>query len=409
MLAMSLVVLMACDKNGQDPETPVIKKNKEFVPVVLTKVQEDVMQKTNSFGLDVFAELLKNEVETVGKNMMISPLSLSSALSMCVNGADGITEEQMLDVMGYGSFTVDEMNSFYEVMLDALVRADEKVDFLSANSIWHLKGISLYDSYKENVLKTFFADIEEVDEFNADAGNRINEWCSKKTYGKIPKFIESDKDKGVVKLINALYFKGDWTEPFDQPKKKVFNHENGSVSQIETISDLRMMNYSEAENFQCVEIPYGNCAFVMDLILPSKYMSMKEAAVALATGVWDNLVCSMEKENVILKFPVFDIKYRKDLGEILINLGMSSAFVDADFSKMSPTNLAISQVMQKTVISVTEKGSEAAGVTDVNMEVMAPEDGTGGEKVITFIADRPFFFMIRESSTGTILFLGKKA
>ena len=118
---------------------------------------------------------------------------------------------------------------------------------------------------------------------------------------------------------------------------------------------------------------------------------------------------SMTEDEVMLEFPVFDIKYGKDLREILIELGMSSAFTAADFSKMSPTELLISQVLQKTYISVTEKGSEAAGVTDVTLEdSMAPE-GDEGEKMTTFIADRPFFFIIRESSTGVILFMGKKS
>lgn len=136
---------------------------------------------------------------------------------------------------------------------------------------------------------------------------------------------------------------------------------------------------------------------------------MKNAAKTLTADVWDSLTQSMTEDEVMLEFPVFDIKYGKELSEILIELGISSAFTAADFSKMSPTELLISQVLQKTYISVTEKGSEAAGVTDVTMvDVMAPE-GTEGEKLTTFIADRPFFFIIRESSTGVIMFMGKKS
>lgn len=413
LLTAYLVMLISCDKiigkNEQVGETPAIEKNKEFVPVVLTKAQEGIKQETNSFGFDVFAEILDNEAEMVGKSMMISPLSLSSAVSMCLNGADGITEKDMLKVMGYERYTLDEMNSYYEVMLDALVRADEKVDFLSANSIWHVKDVSLYASYIENVSKIFFADIRQVDEFNAAAVRQINEWCSDKTSGKIPEFIESNRSEGKVKLINALYFKGEWTNKFDKPYKKTFSHESGSVSQTEMISDLREMKYAESEYFKCVEIPYGNGAFVMDLILPSEGMSIKDAAAALTADTWDNLTASMKSDEVMLEFPVFDINYGKDLRGILINIGLSSAFVGADFSKMSPNDLVISQIMQKTVISVTENGSEAAGVTEVIMEETVTPDDVGGDKFTTFIANRPFFFMIRESSTGTILFLGKKA
>ena len=126
--------------------------------------------------------------------------------------------------------------------------------------------------------------------------------------------------------------------------------------------------------------------------------------------VLSDMFASLTEEIVKLQFPVFEIEYGKEMTQVLMDMGMTSPFLDADFSKMSPTDMVISSVMQKSYINVSEKGTEAASVTDVTLEdAFAPEESGAGVKIRNFIADRPFFFMIRESSTGVILFIGKKA
>ena len=415
LIILTSLIIVSCDivsaVSTDEPEKQEIVKNKYFEPILLTKAQERIAQESNAFGLGVFAELMSDYATTVGKDLVISPLSLSSALSMCVNGAEGRTKEQMLDVLGYEGFTIEEMNSYYDIMLDALVRADEKVDFLSANSVWHEKDILLYEEYKENLANVFDASVNEVESLSDEAViHAINEWCSDKTNGKIETFLEEGQDDGDVKLINALYFGGEWTTEFEKPISLTFNHETGTVSRLETVTGIRTLEYVENESFKLVEIPYGNSAFVMDFILPQEGLSIAGAAADLDMDVLRDMFASLTEEIVKLQFPVFEIEYGKEMTQVLMDMGMTSPFLDADFSKMSPTDMVISSVMQKSYINVSEKGTEAASVTDVTLEdAFAPEESGAGVKIRNFIADRPFFFMIRESSTGVILFIGKKA
>ena len=284
------------------------------------------------------------------------------------------------------------------------------MDFLSANSIWHLKDILFYNEYKENMANVFDASINEVESFADEAViDAIIEWCSDNTNGKIVDFLDGSQD-GDVKLINALYFGGEWTTEFEKPISLTFNHETGTVSRLETVTGIRTLEYVENESFKLVEIPYGNSAFVMDFILPQEGLSIAGAAADLDMDVLSDMFASLTEEIVKLQFPVFEIEYGKEMTQVLMDMGMTSPFLDADFSKMSPTDMVISSVMQKSYINVSEKGTEAASVTDVTMEdAVAPEGSGAGVKIRNFIADRPFFFMIRESSTGVILFIGKKA
>ena len=124
LIILTLLIIVSCDivsaVSTDEPEKQEIVKNKYFEPILLTKAQERIAQESNAFGLGVFAELMSDYATTVGKDLVISPLSLSSALSMCVNGAEGRTKEQMLDVLGYEGFTIEEMNSYYDITTDAI-------------------------------------------------------------------------------------------------------------------------------------------------------------------------------------------------------------------------------------------------------------------------------------------------
>lgn len=142
------------------------------------------------------------------------------------------------------------------------------MDCLSANSVWHEKDILLYEEYKENLANVFDASVNEVESLSDEAViHAINEWCSDKTNGKIENFLEEGQDDGDVKLINALYFGGEWTKEFDKPVSIIFNHVTGAASKPEAVSETRILEYAENESFKLVEVPYDNGAFVMDFIL----------------------------------------------------------------------------------------------------------------------------------------------
>jgi serpin B len=399
ILGLIGLTLISCVKSEQDN----ITRNEDFVPICLTKAQAMITADVNSLGFNVLAELLASDMTDIPTNPVISPLSLSSALSICANGADGRTKEQILDVLGIQEGDINNLNEYYSVMLDALYKADRKVDFFSANSLWHDPLINIKEDYRKNVSQTFNAELKAVNFNDKSTVDNINKWCSSKTNGMIPVIIDELATGTSVMIINALYFKGMWQRAFETTQDKVFKHADGSISTEKMIIENRILNYTETDIFKCVEIPYGNGAFVMNLILPVDDLSVENVAKSLANGDWINNSNKLSEHEVKLEFPTFEVKYSHDMSNIMTALGMEDAFTEyADFSNMSDTKLSISSIDQHTAINVTEKGTEASSITNI---IMKPESNIGDENV-EFIANRPFLYMIRESSTGVILFIG---
>ena len=402
----TVFVVVSCTKEHDRDDA---LKNDKFVPISLTKAQGEITMNVNSLGFNMLSEIMSKNMSPVS-DIMISPLSLSSALAMCVNGAEGRTKEQILDLIGLQDGDVADMNSYYSLMLESLFRADKKVDFISANSLWHQPSITLKKSYKNSIADIFDAELKAVDFSDASSVDIINSWCSSKTNGMIPMIMKKPDPGVAVKLLNALYFKGMWKEEFKETQEKTFRHENGDISTEKTIIEISPFKCAQTPSFKCVEIPYGNGAYVMDLLLPAEDISIHAAAENLARGDWSEISKKLGDKAVHLEFPTFETKYDCDFSEILISLGMIDAFSEeADFSNMTDASLSITSVSQYVSINVTEKGTEASAITDVDFGITSPGPDDGQDEIFEFIANRPFFYLIRESSTGVILFVGIKS
>ena len=402
-LTMMLMVAMltACNSDDILPKD----RNKKYVPIELTRAQKEI----NGNVVKLAFNMLDYQVTpTTDKSLFLSPLSLSAALSMVANGADGATYDQMAALLGFEGKSVEEVNGYYDHIINALMRADRGVDFITANSVWVKPGFELLDSFENTVEDKFLAEVESVDMGSQKGIDRINQWCSANTNGKIPTILDKPDSALLLFLANALYFKGGWKMEFEKTETKDFHHANGTTSSKSSIVATRSMAYYADEKLKTVEIPYGNGAYVMDMILPHEDVTLEDAAAYLAEdGVWVKIINNFSSLEVDLQFPKFRIESDMVFNEMLQQMGMVDAFDSqaADFSKMTEGDLMISFVRQKTYIDVTEKGTEAAAVTGVGME------GSAGPPMdkYEFIADRPFFFLIRERSTGVILFVGLHA
>ena len=404
MLALGSV--WACNKQDpendvEDPENPDIVEDKPFEPIVLTKAEREINDASNQFGLDVYHKIYE------GDNMLISPLSLSLALAMTTNGAEGRTAEDMLSTLGFAGQSKDDMNSYFQKMVTSLLKADPKTIFEVANSIWADEMIGIKKSFTDVTKEYYLSEVYPADFKTQATVDKINEWCSDKTHGKIPTIMDSPNPNLVMALVNALYFKGTWAFDFDDKiKKEDFTTINGSKSKVEMMT-AKLKSYAEYDGFSMVRLPYGNGAFSMDVILPSKGEDFGKAVERFDISAYRRLCGTLGAANVNLKFPKFTFDYNTTLTDVLKELGMSLAFSNsADFSAMAEKALKISMVKQKTFIDVNEKGTEAAAVTFIGMEMTAYVPGE--PKTVDFFADRPFLFTIRENSTGAILFLGQK-
>lgn len=406
LLGMTLTI--SCGKESTEPEIdPQEEESNTLTPIMLTKAEREVANSANSFAFDAYRALYQDE------QMFFSPLSLSLALSMTACGADGKTAEQMTHVLGFDEYSTEDVASYYKKMVEGLKTIDNKTTFESANSIWIDKKLNVKKSFLATAGEYYAAEARNVSFADPSTLTAINKWCSDNTHGKIEKMLDSLSPDCVMALINAIYFNGKWAIDFDdKTSKENFKTISGNKVKLDMMSVSFRLTYSSVDDWAMVEIPYGNGAFSMSVILPPENIPFKKAAEGFDSDRWASLYLHRNSANVNFRMPEFKFEYNvKNLPAILNQLGMIDAFTGAaDFSKMAeiPAGdvLYIGDVKQKTFIKVNRKGTEAAATTVVEMgyaSAVMPE-----LKNVDFIADRPFFFLIREATTNSILFIGQK-
>jgi serpin B len=208
-------------------------------------------------------------------------------------------------------------------------------------------------------------------------------------------------------LINAIYFKGIWQYDFDKENTSdgTFYLNNEATVQVPVMKQTATMRYAANELFSMAELPYGQGNFSMLVLLPQNGHSTDEIITALTPGNWDTWISTLTEKKVDLHLPKFTFEYENQLNDELEAMGMGIAFTDlADFSKINGTGgLCISKVLHKSFVEVNEEGTEAAAVTSVEISYTS----IGPDYTPKFYVDHPFLFAIRETSTGTILFIGR--
>ena len=404
ILALGLTTITACEKQNLDDSDT----GNEYVPLVLTKAESSIAAKANEFGFNVYHSLYEE------KPVLISPLSLSLALSMTACGADGETQRQMASVLGFTGYSSEEVAGYYKKMVEALKGMDKKSTFEIANSIWVSKYLDVKEEFVSTVKDNFASERWTVDFTDPTVVNQVNKWCSDNTHGKITEIVESIPPQTVMALVNALYFNGKWGgfKFNDKTDKEYFRTIDGSKVKVEMMSARSTLSYASGEGWSMVNLPYGNGAFRMSVILPPADMKFGDAAKSLDADRFSKLSDMAFSHQVNLKMPQFKYEYSVDeLRDVLVALGMEDAFDSqkADFRKMADVSLgeiSIGTVKHKTFIDVNTKGTEAAAVTYVGMKLESAGPVTNDP--VDFIADRPFFYIISESSTGSILFIGQK-
>lgn len=374
--------------------------------IILTKTEQALSAEANRFAFDLF-----QQVNSEDKNYFISPLSASLALSMTANGTAGETAAQMKDVLGFEAFSYEQMNGFFKKISRELTEADQLTELGIANSVWIREGFPVYEKFKEIVRLWYRAQIEELDFSSPSAIETINNWCASQTNGKIEEIIDEIPPAMVMYLSNALYYKGTWTYSFDKSTtySDRFYGDDGSSPLTEYMLQTETFPYLEHDLCQIAELPYGNEAFSMVLMLPKPGVHVDRVIKELMnTQQWNGIVSGLEdfERKLTVSMPKFRFEYEKDLIPTLQAMGMTIPFMEgmADFSNMSSSGgLYIGLVKQKTYVEVNEEGTEAAAVTVVGVEKSSVEP----DDPLPFYVNRSFVYVIKEKSTGIILFTGK--
>ncbi len=359
----------------------------------------------NDFASELFISSCEN-----GGNVMISPVSVYLALAMTVNGADGNTKTEILDALASRGITLQMINAASRDLLALLDLSGEKTTLSIADSIWYDQTFVPDGQFLQNNANYYNAQLQKLDFKDSKAPNTINEWVSQATQGKIGKIISSIDSDVVMYLINTIYFKSDWMEPFssNDTKEAVFYAPDGTL-QTDFLNKTGSMDYISGQNAQGVLLSYENEDLAYFALLPNEDMPVREWIEGQGTSLFENLFRMIENKEaatVQLSMPKFETSYEDSLINELTQLGIIDAFdtVEADLSLMNEAhikNLYISDVLHKTYIKVDEKGTEAAAATSVEVGLTSMPSA---EKELNF--NKPFIYGVIDLKTNTSLFVG---
>lgn len=402
------VMLSGCEKSDSEIDP---KNLPDPIEIKLRSTDKEILKTDQQFAFEFFANVFDEEASDEDKSFMVSPFSLSMALAMTWNGAAGETKTAMQETLKMGERSDKEINEYYQKLKEALLKTDPSTKLSIANSIFTNKFITINPAFIKTNTNYYNATVQSVDFSDLKTVDIINEWALDNTNGLIKEVLDKTDPAALMYLLNAIYFKGIWTSKFDakNTSKKAFMTENGTKRTVDMMSQTTKFNYTENETMQVVQLPYGNQAFSMLVLLPKSGKKQIDVVTALENKeFWQRNVASLREREVELYLPKFKTEYSKKLNDVLINMGMGIAFnaERADFSRMLNTDsnirAFISFVKQDTYISTDESGTEAAAVTVVGMEVTS----AGPSQKVVFNADKPFIYVIQENSTGAILFMG---
>jgi len=387
-VALSFFVFFCATENWEPPRE-------------LTSVEKNLVTSSNQFGFTFFNEMV---AQSEGGNIFVSPLSVSLALGMTYNGARGTTEEGMRACLQFGELNSAEINLGYRGLIDLLTGMDSKVKMEIANSIWYRQGFSVLAEFLDAALTFFDAVVAELDFDNPDSADVINDWVAEKTHDKIDSIVDKPLPSAAVMfLINAVYFKGTWVTEFDK-----LNTYDATFHAADGDKTVKMMGLLETEirymsnqHFSAVDLPYGRGLFSMTVILPNPEKDIDEVIGLLNSENWAEWMGQFQEHEMDLYLPRFELEYEKMLNDALIALGMEDAFsFDADFTGINPAGgLYISKVKHKSYVKVNEEGTEAAAVTSVQVNLTSVPS--------QMRVDRPFIFVIHDSHSNALLFMGK--
>jgi serpin B len=379
---------------------------------------DTITEGNTAFAVDLYQQLKAEE-----GNLFFSPYSLSTALAMVYGGAKGQTAGQMAQTLHFDP-NDDAFHEHYGRLIEQLNEQGEKENYklLVANALWGQKDFGFLDPYLNLTKHNYGARLELVDYVNAaeEARQTINAWVEDKTEEKIKDLIPAGALDRTTRLVltNAIYFKGDWAEPFDKTETKPapFYISPEKTVQAPLMHRKADFKYGEAASFryaqgvrvQILEMPYHGDELSMAVLLPEKgYLRhLEEDLTAETLKGWTS---NLKTKEVDVFLPKFKMTSQFVLNDTLGRMGMAEAFTPAaDFSGMTgQKDLFISQVVHKAYVDVNEEGTEAAAATGVMMK-LSSMPGPRPEPII-FRADRPFLFLIKDNKTGAILFMGRVA
>lgn len=437
LLGLAVVLsstMVSCSSSEDDVDLgeakTVVNMLSESVPVKLTAEQTLFVNDNNKFTMNFLKTV--NEADRSGKSFIYSPLSITYVLGMVNDAATGLTEKELEEALGFHQGGIQAVNDYCKKLIDGLPKVDDKVTLNMANAIFLNKDFTLKPQFEQDMQTYYDAKAEALDFSASNTLDHINGWCKEKTNGMIPSILDDIDPLMVSYLLNAIYFKADWASKFDpkNTKNETFTTENdNSSTDIPMMHQNVLIQYINNGMFSAIKIPYGNGLWNMMVMLPEKGFTtdhiinhlaalglngVEGAFCEIEDGIATMSVKSFSPHEVDLKLPRYETSSDTDdiedgLIGLMQKMGINRAFDErlAEIPNMCELPVYIDMMRQKAKIKVSEEGSEAAAVTVAGVANYS----MGSEPIeypkATFHANRPFVYVIREQSSGVILFVGK--
>ncbi len=406
---LSAVIILVAAVAGCSAQTEL------SVPGTMTPSESDAIMElvrgNNEFALELYHQICESQE---AGNVFFSPYSISSALGMTYTGAAGQTAADMAAALHF-TLPAGAINRAFSSLTGRLTAGDlsgaetgESFTLSISNGLWVQDGFNLLDEYVSEVTECYGAAVRNLDFINDSDGSRetINDWIAESTLDRILDLIPPGmlSEETRVVLTNAVYFKASWLRPFDERSTAdtPFTLADGSSIDVRMMNQTEFFNYVSTEGCSAVELIYAAGTSSMLILLPDGDIS--EFEQTFDADLLETVRRSLSSRNVSLSMPVFEFTRSVQLGQILRDSGMESAFGSgADFSGITGSHdLFISDVVHKAFVKVDEEGTEAAAATAVIMNLTAMP-----LEPVELIINRPFLFFILDRETGSIVFMGR--
>jgi serine protease inhibitor len=399
---IALLLVFAFEANGRAQSVPPTQRAN------LSNDAYTVVSGNTQFAVNLYKEVAANS--NANANMLVSPFSISSALTMTYAGAAGQTAQQMAGVLNL-HLPKDRLNPAYGELLSDLTTPRDAYQLNIANRLFGQSGYTFKQPFLGITADDYQAPVEPTDFSGDPEGSRqhINQWVADQTHDKIQDLLPPGGVSANTRLVltNAIYFNGKWKYKFDESATAMqpFHSADGTSAPAATMFQESTLRYGKFNGYQMLEMPYAGDDLSMVVILPTapNGLANLESSLTATNLTWNLFALTSKKVDVYLPKFKFDASFA--LGGVLEAMGMTDAFTDrADFSGISNQGLKISSVVHKAFIDVNEDGTEAAAATGIGFSDFFACIGCSAPQV--FNADHPFLFALRDTHSGSLLFMG---
>lgn len=404
-ILLAFCFVFACS-SSEEPEQNLsdFEKNepsKPRVDISLSRSEAEIVNHLTDFSFDA----LKSIANESDDNIVFSPLSLSSVLSIMANGAQGETRSELLNLLKTDN--LDELNQLNKKLLETLPDLDNNARFNSANAIFY-NDVAIQNNFLTTVENYFNTSVFPENAASANGKQILNKWCNDNTWGMIPKYNSGSSDTD-IKIFNITAFMARWTKPFEENKTTygpLFIGENGDAQNVYMMyKEENYLPYYNGENYKATTTPYGNGAFTFTVILPDENSNISDVLNKLSYSKFNEITKNTEYAPIHLTLPRFKINDETDYVDIkhfFNTLGLTN-ILTGNYSNLVNTNTNVSHsIKHNAVIEICENGTKAAAITG-NEYLIGDYIGI---PPVDFNVNRPFIYLVHERSTGVILFMG---